>query len=346
MDGREATKFWCHSCNEFWTATHDRIPKCTTKKLLKESLERASARILSRRHNIGKRRVLEQIHLRSADAKDSVWIANRFSPKWKNILVFDGKYVRVYDELSKNLKEDTGESEINLRNKMVWLCGIDYETGDLPHYDLAEAETRIDLVMYFRALKEIGYPLRVLVSDGNPEISYAARKVFGQNILHQLCTRHFIEGLKRHAGEAKDNLRISNLITLIQRVIEAPNLDESVKYLDELKRTRIRTPLERTLINIFKTHSRELTTHLFYPELNIPHTSNNIENVFRQLNLRLKTIGRFHHWRYARDYLKAWTLLRRFTKFTDCRNGRKWRNGKAPIEIAGVNINGVDCLNL
>ena len=286
------------------------------------------------------------VHGVSADAKDSIWIANRFSPRWQNILVFDGKYIRVYDELSKHLKEDTDEQEINLRNKKVWLCGIDYEPGDLPHYDLADAESRIDLIMYFQTLKEIGYPLRVLVSDGNSEIPYAAKKVFGQNILHQLCTRHFIEGLKRHAGEANDNLRISNLITLIQRVIEAPDLDKSVEYLEELKRTKIRTPLEQNLINIFKAHSKELTTHLFHPELAIPHTSNDIENLFRQLNLRLKSIGRFHHYRYARAYLKAWALLRRFTKFTDCRNGRKWRNGQAPIEIAGVNIKGIDCLKL
>lgn len=227
---------------------------------------------------------------------------------------------------------------------MVWLCGIDYETGDLPHYDLADAETRIDLILYFQTLKEIGYPLRVLVSDGNPEIPYAARKVFGPEILHQLCTRHFIEGMKRYAGEAQWHPRIARLITTIQQVIEAPNLDASVECLEELKRIKIITPLERNLVNIFKAHSKELTTHLFYPELEIPHTSNDIENLFRQLNLRLKSLGRFHRYRYARDYLRAWALLRRFTKFTDCRNGRRWRNGKAPIEIAGVNIKGVDCL--
>lgn len=338
------TRFHCFICERYWTAIHSQ--KINFCEIAKDSLERASVRILARRYETGKKQVMTAVHDISADAKDSIWIANRFSPNWRKILVFDGKYVRVYDELSKNLKEDADESEINLRNKMVWLCGIDYETGDLPHYDLAEAESRIDLIMYFQTLKEIGYPLRVLVSDGNPEIPYAAKKVFGQNILHQLCTRHFIDGLKRQAGEANDNLRISNLIILIQRIIEAPNLDKSVEYLEELKRVKIKTSLERTLINIFKAHSKELTTHLFYPEFAIPHTSNDIENVFKQLNLRLKSIGRFHHWRYARDYLKAWALLRRFTKFTDCRNGRKWRNGRAPLEIAGVNIKGLDCLKL
>jgi hypothetical protein len=38
---------------------------------------------------------------------------------------------------------------------------------------------------------------------------------------------------------------------------------------------------------------------------------------------------------------------RRFTKFTDCKIGmNKLKNGKAPLELAGVKVEGVDYLNL
>jgi len=305
-------------------------------------------RILSRRFKRGRRQINNLIHELTEEVKDSVFIAKRFCPSWSGIIVFDGKVIRVYDELAKNLKvgHRLSKQEVAWLNKKVWLCGIDYETGDLPHYELADDETRIDLILYFQTLKEIGYPLRVLVSDGSPEIPYAARKVFGQKILHQLCTRHFIEGLKRHAGEAQENSRIQKLILLIQSIIEAENLDEAGERLVKLKSFKRKTQLENELVNLFKLHAPELSTHLFYPKLNIPHTSNDIENLFRQLNLRVKTIGRFHKYRYARNYLKAWALMRRFTKFTDCRNAHKWRNGKAPITLAGANIKDINYLDL
>jgi len=61
---------------------------------------------------------------------------------------------------------------------------------------------------------------------------------------------------------------------------------------------------------------------------------------------RLKTIGRFYHQTYAKDYLNAWALLRRFTPFTDCRKGRRYRNKKAPLELAGCEIQDIDPMKL
>jgi hypothetical protein len=49
----------------------------------------------------------------------------------------------------------------------------------------------------------------------------------------------------------------------------------------------------------------------------------------------------------AEQYLKAWALYRRFTNFTDCRGHlNRLKNGKAPLELAGVSIEGIDYLNL
>ena len=305
-------------------------------------MERASIRILSRRYCVDKRSILKQIHSRSEGVKDGAWIAKKFAPKWTGILAVDGKVVRVYDKLSRHLSGKVSEQELSWLNKKVWLCGIDCETGDLPHYELSEEESKIDLSMYFKTLKEMGYPLRVLVSDGNTDILSAARFVFKKDFIFQLCTRHFTESLLRHAGASKDDPKIKLLILLIQRVIEAENLDEASRYLDALRRQKQDTKIEKYLIDLFKKHAPDLTAHLFHPELAIPHTSNDIENLFRQLNLRLKSIGRFQKWQYAREYLKSWALMRRFTKFTDCRGNRRQRNDRAPLEIAGVEIGGVE----
>lgn len=318
----------------------------TGLRIAKENLERSSVRILSRRHHKGKRQIMDIVHEHIAKVKDSKWIAENFSLNWSGTLIFDGKVVRVYDKLSKQLKGKISDTEYTWLNKKVWLCGIDYGTGDLPHYELADEEGKIDVVMYFRALKEIGYPLRVLVCDGNPDIPSAARHVFGDDIIIQLCTRHFTEALKRHAGDEANSKSTSKIITLIQRIIEADNLELAGEYLCQLNSISKMTITEKELIKYFKANSQKLTQHLLHPKLNIPHTTNDIENLFRQLNLRLKLIGRFYNWRYARDYLKAWALLRRFTPFTDCRKKRKYRNGKAPIEIAGADIKNINFLKL
>lgn len=345
-DGRWIAKFFCHNCQRRFSAVYDLNTEKDNSGIVKESLERASVRILSRRYERGKKQIMELVHKVTAKVKDSVWIANHFSLRWSGVLVVDGKYVKSYDRLTKQFKGKRSDEALKAMNRKVWLCGIDYGTGDLPHYELAEEETKIDLVMYFQTLKKIGYPLRVLVCDGNADIPSAAKHVFGENIIVQLCTRHFTEALKRHAGTLIDHPSVQNVIFLIQRIIEADNLEQAGIFLERLKQLPRLTALEKELIMLFKRDAEKLTAHLLHPDIPIPHTSNDIENLFRQLNLRLKPIGRFYRWQYAGNYLKAWALLRRFTPFTDCRNGRRWRNGKAPIEIAGADIKNVDPLKL
>lgn len=289
------------------------------------------------------------IHRLTALLPDSATVAARFRPVWSGVLVMDGKVVRVFDPLSAKLGAHAfSAQERHALHKRRWLCGVDYGSGDLPHYTLADEETMIDLVLYFRTLKEIGYSLRVLVCDGNPDIVRAARKVYGGGFLVQLCTRHFIEGLKRKAAEgcAHDDPRTIFLISLIQQVIEANDVEEAGRRLDRLKQQPRHLRIHRLLMADFMAHADELTTHLQRPDIDIPHTTNDIETLFRQLMLRLRPLGRFMSHRSAHNYLNAWALLRRFTPFTDCRGGRRARNRKAPLALAGCAIENIDPLRL
>lgn len=329
----------------------------------KESLERGSMRILGRRFGKNKSTIMKIIHDVTASVKDSLWIAKKFRPNWSGILVLDGKHVRTFDPFAVELKRSgpanatkahvrakpVSADELWRMHRSVWICGIDSATGDLPHYELAEEESKIDLVLYCRKLKEIGYPLRVLVVDGNDDFVSSAEHVFGKTFLVQRCTRHFVEGLRRKAKEAGvfADRRILQLIAMIQGIIEAPNLSEAERRLEDLKRKRYKDAFARLLIEDFKQHAGELTTHLFHPEIPIPHTTNEIENLFRQLELRLASIGRFGHRTTAGHYLNAWALMRRFTPFTDCRGVRgKQRNKKSPLELADCTTSGADYLNL
>lgn len=354
--GESVTRITCFTCAFTGTvrpciAIRDTWKICTD--ILRDSLERASMRILARRYQKSKKTIAGIIHRVTASLPDSSVIQKRFHPLWSGILVVDGKVVRVYDELSTKLKHTSlSEDELLWMNKMRWLCGIDHGTGDLPHYALASSESRVDLVMYFQTLKHMDYPLKAVVCDGSPEIPHAAKFVFGEQIIIQRCTRHFLEDLRKLLPSAEENVkereRLSRLIAHIKSIIEADDIETMMKQFLALKRDRskYRSPIARQMLKTFLNIKELLCAHLLHPELNLPHTSNDIENIFRQLNLRLKSLGRFFHQTYARDYLNAWALLRRFTKFTDCRNGRRHRNGKSPLELAGCETRNIDPLRL
>jgi len=321
--------------------------------MTRESLERSSIRILARRYGKTKKTILKIIHTVTRRVPDSLWLAKRFQPLWSGILVFDGKVIRVYDQLATKLKHSLlREDELHWMHKMRWLVGVDYGTGDLPHYELAEAESKIELVMYFKTLKEMNYPFKALVCDGNPDIPEAARFAWGKKIVVQLCTRHFIEGLGRLVPDAdltdKQRARLERVIALIQSVIEANSIEEANDGLKRLKSfsATFHHPVKTQCLKLFQTHKNELCAHLLHPELGLPHTSNDAENLIRQLNQRLKTLSRFYHHQYAASYLKTWALLRRFTPFTDCKGDRKYRNGRAPLTLAGCHIKNIDPLAL
>ena len=320
---------------------------------MRESLERASIRILARRYDKTKKTIMAIIHRVTAQLPDSIAIAKRFNPLWSGILVFDGKVIRVFDDATRRMdKAKLSDDEIRWMHKMRWLCGVDYGTGDLPHYSLGESENMVDLVIYFQTLKSLKYPLTALVCDGNPLIPRAAKFVFGKTLIIQRCTRHFLEDLRQllpsEDEQAEERIKLEQLILHIKYVIEADSLESAQGHLESLQiySDTFKSRNKNIMLKMFKHAKIELTAHLLHPELKLPHTSNDIENLFKQLMLRLKTLGRFFHQDYAKNYLNGWALLRRFTPFTDCRKGRKHRNTKTPLELAGCEIENIDPMKL
>lgn len=321
-----------------------------------QSLERGSLRILARRFGMDKDTAMGIVHRVTERLPDGEAVARALKPRWSGILVFDGKYVRVYDPWASlaagaaarakaHPGEATGDTPRPMpRHWCAWLCGIDHGTGDLPFYSIAEEETKVDLVLYFRGLQRTGYPLRVLVSDGNPDIPAAARLVFGDAFVHQRCTKHFLEGLLRLLPDEDPRRRdeTERLIRLVHAIVAAPSLEAAGRRLAVLPHMARETPVQRQVMRLYEEGKEALAAHLTHPGMGIPSTSNDIENVFRQLNLRLKPLGQFRGWEYAGRYLNAWALHRRLTPFTDSKGGRKERNGKAPLELAGVDLTHVD----
>lgn len=109
------------------------------------------------------------------------------------------------------------------------------------------------------------------------------------------------------------------------------------------KRQKMNFPKEqiklvRKLLADFHDNQEYLLNYLKYPHLNIPATTNLLEGFNSQLELRLSSIRGFETIATAKNYINAWIIKRRLTKFTDCRKNFKKLNGKSPLECAGVDI--------
>jgi hypothetical protein len=315
-------------------------------------MERASIRILARRYNKNKETIMNIVHRACKQMPNPIRAAEILKPTWSGILVIDGKRVKCYDKGSKRIIKKLTEKERKRLHWFTWLVGIDTLGGDIPNNSMAEEETKIDIVMYLKDLKNMGYPLKAIVSDGVPWYGQCARKIFGKNVVVQHCTRHFLERCrtKMNAEESeKKTSQTTMLIFFIKHIIEAESLDEAYEWQARLKRNKhvlVETKTQKWILNRFKKEAQYLTAHLLHPKFNIPHTNNDAENLIGQAEKRIHLIGRFNHWINAKDYLNAWTLWRRFTPFTDCKGHRKHRNGKSPLQLSHVDISGIDWVDM
>jgi hypothetical protein len=280
-----------------------------------------------------------------------VWVANRFQPQWSGILIVDGKWIPVYDWTAR-YPGTFGYTPEQLKRihyqTLIW--GIDSGTGDIPAHLLADSEGKVDSVLFFERLQEAGYPLHVLVTDGNTDLITAAQHVYGYPVLWQQCTKHFVEQLWSLSRTENPSKLVSTngLIRHIQAILRASTFEESyclfLAYFAALPDWT--SPIQGQIIQLFSDHLDSLLCFAEHAYLPIPRTNNAIENLNRQLEMRLHTINQFHSHRNARDYLNLWSLWRRFTPFTDCKPPRQNRNGKSPLQLAGVNSTKLDFLNL
>jgi transposase-like protein len=309
-------RFRCLSCCKYFTCVqepHQRVTKRQQVKITETHLEgRTSIRTLARQTGHSTKTILNAIHTITSQCISAAWIATHLKPEWSGFLALDGKIIRVWDWSAKHFHYT--KAERRWLHKMTLLLALDLGTLDLPCHHFGDDETVIDLTMFLTSLKEMGYPLKGYVSDGNQDIPRAVIKVFGAGIPHQLCTTHYLR-----------NLRTKYRGGLITKEV----------YQD------VKTALTHGKRPKLMVVPETLFTYQKVPQL--PHTNQQMENCIRFLNLRLKTIGQFGNWQHASNYCDALVAMRRFTKFTDRKNGE---NGRAPLELAGCNIRKLKYLRL
>jgi transposase-like protein len=191
-------RFHCLSCKKSFTCkilTRARVTPAAQVELTRRHLEdRTPIRELVRDTGHSSKTIVKAIHAVTKNVVSAAWISHQFNPVWGGYLAVDGTSVKVWDW-------SVGKYRFYRRqrrwlHKMSLLVAQDVQTTDIPTHHLDVEEGSIELVTLFQQLKEVGYPLRGLVSDGNEEIPKAARLVFGSEIPHQLCQLHYLKNLR------------------------------------------------------------------------------------------------------------------------------------------------------
>ena len=284
-------------------------------------LKGKSLRNLVSDESVSKPTVIKSIYQTLGKLPTNLQVARMLKPTWSGVLVVDGKYIRVFDQYADE------ETSRGFKHKQCWIIGVDCSTGDIPHEALASEETMIDLVMFFKYLKSIGYPLKVLVSDGNSDILRAAKLVYKKPFDYQLCVYHFVKGLPQTTQRLKD------LVNRINWALNAKYSNDCFgRILDIFEREKkYRSKEAKEIFKKLRNSLGDLTCHFKY-DGSVPRTSNPAELTFRELDLRLERFGIFHNFKSASAWLHTWSLKRRTTAFTDSRD--KSKNKKSPLELA------------
>ena len=121
----------------------------------------------------------------------------------------------------------------------------------------------------------------------------------------------------------------ANSFSLAQRYREAISIDPGFK----------RAGLGELIMTI-NTKFADLTQHHFHPGM--PRTTNIAEGVISRLDQKITCGKSYESHPTVWATLKMLILYIRFKKFTDCQRKYRYKNGKSPLELAGINVAGIN----
>lgn len=188
---RNHQRIYCHDCAKKISINHKRE---LSEDLLKEHLNRNSFRILAVENGLSPKTICRRSNKLAAVLIDSNDLTLLLQPQnYSGVVLVDGKYISV-----KEAKETLNGRRSKHKKGLVVISFVDYDTHDIPIHIVAASENRHDIEQGFQKLKELGYPLKVVVCDESMgEIITVARKVFPEVIV-QLCLTHYGKALERN----------------------------------------------------------------------------------------------------------------------------------------------------
>jgi transposase-like protein len=233
------------------------------------------------------------------------------------ILIIDGKYVKVR----------------GYNQKIPWLYGIDYETHDILFGILVPSEDTEAFLEFFRILKSLNYPLKIVVADDRNTLPIALKQVY-PDIPLQLCQNHYLENIRRTI-HLRTDLTHSHFFNSLKKHIfdeyeNEQKLNDALHHVLAQRSENI--PLRQMIVMEINRRKKDLFA---YKQIsNCPKDTNLIELFNSHFNARLLPIKGFKTKKHALLVLNALIIRRRTKPFTDCSTKFKHLNGTCSLEMS------------
>lgn len=241
-------------------------------------------------------------------------ITKTFCTYTSGILIVDGKFVKV-----------RGHAQ-----KIPFIYGIDYVSHDIPIIQLSTAESTEAFDRFFAELKQINYPLQIVVADDRSSITASLRQHFPQ-VLIQRCQAHYLENIRQVLYTRTDPTH-RHFFNSLKKYVFDNYQDNNIldKALDHLRDNLYEGhSLRQAIVTDIDRRREELFA---YTKIHgCPANTNLIELYNSHLNGRLKTIKGFKSFLAAVRWLNAYTLRRRTKNLTDCGPKFKHLNGTCSL---------------
>lgn len=280
-DGRQKghLRIYCHACGKKVTFNNKQKKG---EELLNEHLNRNSCRIIAVEKELDKKTVCRIINKTTSELIDSNELTLLMCPQnYCGIILADGKCIGV-----KDAKQTVTGRKAKTKKGLVDIAFMDYESHDIVIHILAASENMHDIEQGFLKLKELGYPLKVVVCDESMgEIMSVAKKVF-PDVIIQLCLKHYSAGLDRNMKVNSAKRRIASLEKKLAHLGESI-LISSHKYDREKARK-----LTNELADIEHEYHHLITVqHILQKIFWAAETEEDINKFEDELNITIATIN-------------------------------------------------------
>lgn len=314
-------RWYCKQCQRSFTPYNEQLTVRGTEMYFDSE---ASYRGVGRALGINPNTAWNRIITLGFNCKSPMETSVELKPQWSGYLMVDGDSIAV------------GSHRESL------LLGVDAGTQDIPNAILAEHEDGENWTRLLLGIKHpIHYPVKGIVSDGDPALQEAIRVVF-PGVPYQYCARHFEKELYRYLhygftqkrGYWREGQRF---LDTSKRLLYASHFEAAQYRFRSMVRDRgFKEAGFGELIRKIRNNFNDLMTHHFHPGM--PRTNNIAEGMISRLDSKINQADGYKCHDTAWATLKMHIMHRRFKTFTDCRNGNKNNNGKSPLELAGIDV--------
>jgi len=324
-------RWYCNDCQRAFTPYQ--VPSEHISLLAYQAAElyydsKASYRDVARKLGIHRSTAYRLISAVSKNCKPPCEVNAELKPQWSGYLIVDGDAVAVGS------------------GKKILLLGVDSHSQDILHALLVNREDGQTWSRFLSGIQHIpGYTPPGVVSDGFPALIQGVQAVYPQHP-RQLCVRHFEKDLThllryrftQKPGHWRQNKR---LLGAVHGMLYANSFTRAQQQLEQIA---VDSGFQQAGFTGIIRHIKKQFPHLmtYHRHAGMPRTNSIIEGVISRLDERIDPADGYGSDKTCWATLKMLIMWYRFKQFTDCRKKNRSKNGKSPIQLAGVDTSDIN----